>query len=229
MISKVLLRPLPYLLCLLVLLLLKTAKPVPPAASTLSGGCPAASLAFLGESNHRERAATAARYYGQDQGMRHYENLIRRYADGIGMDWRLLSAIIWHESQFNASALSNMDAKGLMQVRNVTAAHFGLSPEDVDLFDPETNLSIGTRLLGQLMGQFREEGMDSTNAVRFALASYNCGSGALAKWRNEASEAGFDPDDWPSVALIFDRHAPLISAYIDSVESTYFHYCDMTE
>lgn len=225
---RALLRPLPYLLCLLVLFLPKTCKPVLPAASTLPGGCPSASLPFLSESNWKERSVTGQRY-GQDKGMRHYENIVRRYAAGIGMDWRLLSAIIWHESQFNAAALSNMEAKGLMQIRDVTVAHFGLLPEETDLFDPETNLSIGTRLLGQLVDQFRDEGMDSTNAVRFALASYNCGSGALAKWRNEAYEAGFDADDWPSVALIFDRYAPLVSAYIDSVEMTYFHYRELTE
>lgn len=223
------------LFCLLALLLLeaglssesRTAQPVVAATD-----CPASALRHLTSANKFDKVILprrAGRSYGQLQGLFRYEQLVRKQAEKIGMDWRLLSAIIWHESQYNEAALSPMEAKGLMQVRDVTALHFGISPDEVDLFDPQVNVAIGARLIDELIDQFREEGMDSTNAVRFALASYNCGGGTLAKRRAEAAEAGFDPADWTSVASIFERYSRLTPAYVDSVEQTYFDYCNIAD
>lgn len=223
--------------CLLALLLIEAGMlSLQPAGRGEAGRhaapCPAASLRFLTKANRMDKAALRkhrGRIYGQMQGLALYGDLIRKEAAKIGIDWRLLSAIIWHESQFNALACSPMEAKGLMQLRDVTAAHFGLDPEEVDLFDPETNIALGARLIDELLEQFREEGMDSTNAVRFALASYNCGGGTLAKRRAEAAAAGFDPDDWAAVATIFERYSPVTPAYIDSVELTFYDYCALPQ
>ena len=222
------------LLCLLALLLLEAglSSGVPATHShTSATDCPAGALRHLSSANRfdKSRFKRKGRSYGQLQGLFRYEQLVRKQAEKIGMDWRLLSAIIWHESQFNEAALSPMEAKGLMQVRDVTALHFGISPDEVDLFDPQVNIAIGARLIDELIDQFHEEGMDSTNAVRFALASYNCGGGTLAKRRAEAAEAGLDPADWSSVATIFERYSRLTPAYVDSVEQTYFAYCDIAD
>ncbi|MBR1539284.1 MAG: transglycosylase SLT domain-containing protein [Bacteroidales bacterium] len=226
-----------FIVCLLALLLLEAGlsshrQTTSERFISASRDYPSASLRFLSPANCGDKATLRrirGQRYGQMQGVRRYEELIRRQAQRIGMDWRLLSAIIWHESQFNERACSPMAAKGLMQVRDVTAAHFGYSPDELDLFDPETNVAIGARLIDELVGQFRKEGMDSTNAVRFALASYNCGGGTLAKRRAEAAEAGFDPADWAAVALIFERYSRLTPAYVDSVEQTYYDYCSVIE
>jgi membrane-bound lytic murein transglycosylase F len=220
------------LLCLLALLLLEAglSSEVPATRSLIhTTDCPAGALRHLTSANRFDKSRFKGRSYGQLQGLFRYEQLVRLQAEKIGMDWRLLSAIIWHESQFNEAALSPMEAKGLMQVRDVTALHFGISPDEVDLFDPQVNIAIGARLIDELIEQFHKEGMDSTNAVRFALASYNCGGGTLAKRRAEAAEAGLDPADWSSVATIFERYSRLTPAYVDSVEQTYFSYCDIAD
>lgn len=226
-----------FIVCLLALLLLEAGlssirqKVCSRSASALAD-YPAVTLRFLSPANCGDKASLRrirGQRYGQMKGVRRYESLLRRHAERIGMDWRLLSAIIWHESQFNELACSPMEAKGLMQLREITAAHFGYLPGEVDLFDPETNVSLGARLISELIGQFRKEGMDSTNAVRFALASYNCGGGTLAKRRSEAAESGFDPADWAAVALIFERYSPLTPAYVDSVEQTFHDYCSVIE
>lgn len=226
------------IICLLALILLEAgmSSERPTAGGSLDvgpqGDCPALALRHLSNANRMDpavRRKANARHYGQMQGLRRYEELVRKQAAKIGMDWRLLSAIIWHESQYNEVALSPMEAKGLMQVRDVTALHFGISPDEVDLFDPQVNVAIGARLINELIRQFEKEGMDSTNAVRFALASYNCGGGTLAKRRAEAAEAGYDPADWTSVAQIFLRYSPLTPSYVDSVEQTFYDYCAATE
>jgi len=222
--------------CLLLVLLIKAGlSPLHPSnggSGRHASDCPALALKHLSMSNRRDKAVLRmkmARKYDQLQGLRQYETVVRGEAARIGVDWRLLSAIIWHESQFNEAAVSCMEAKGLMQLRDVTARHFGYGPDEVDLFDPQTNVAIGAKLIQELIGKFRQEGMDSTNAVRFALASYNCGGGTLAKRRTEAAEAGFNPSDWASVATVFARYSKLTPAYVDSVEQTYFDYCCLVE
>ena len=199
--------------CLLVLFSLQGLRTcdrtVDPASE--EGACPAASLYWMHRKNVRERRLSR------------YDYLIKKYADRIDMDWRLLAAIVYHESKFDEQATSPVGAKGLMQLRDIAALHFGM-PE-ADLYDPETNMMLGTKLLEELFAKFRKEGVADEDILRFSLASYNVGGGALARRRAEADSLGMDPNDWAAVATIFDREDHSTPAYIDAVESTYARYC----
>ncbi len=176
-------------------------------------GYPAGALRYLSESNQRGK------------GISPFDELVKRYAAGIGMDWRLLSAIIWHESQYNAYAVSPVGAKGLMQIRDVAAEHYGY-PAD-ELFNPAINLRVGTMLLDDLMRSFRREALDSADVIRFVLASYNSGGGALSRRREEAVAAGLDPNKWEDVAAAYRlADNSTTPAYIDAVEATYQRYCE---
>ena len=163
----------------------------------------------------------------QVNGLSPYDGIVKNHAQRIGMDWRLLSAIIWQESQYNVAALSPMSAKGLMQVRDVTAAHYGF-PTD-ELFDPNTNIHLGTMLFDDLLRDFSKEGMDSANVVRFALASYNSGGGTLAKRRAEAAEAGLNPNEWEEVAKMYEKYSNVTIRYIEAIEQTYAIYCTLVK
>ena len=200
--------------CVLALFLLQTGCLRERRTPVDTGACPAAALRWLTSPNRKERKLSR------------YDFLIRKYAGRIGMDWRLLAAIIFQESQFNEDAESNKSAKGLMQIRDVTAEHYGVDPEY--LFDPDTNVFVGTRLLADLLRGFRAEGLDSVNVVRFTLASYNSGGGALAKRREEAAEAGLDPNEWEAVAEIYRRKSNITPAYITAIEETYEAYKEAT-
>jgi membrane-bound lytic murein transglycosylase F len=201
------------LVCLVVLFSLQglhtCSRSVEPAAA--EGACPAATLRWESTHNAGERRLSR------------YDYLLKKYAARIGMDWRLLAAIVYHESKFNEQALSPMGAKGLMQLRDVTALHFD-RPE-ARLYDPEENMELGTMLLEELFEQFRREGVAEEDIVRFALASYNVGGGALARRRAEADSLGLDPNSWSAVASIFDLEDHSTPAYIDAVEQTYARYC----
>ena len=159
---------------------------------------------------------------GRVQSLSPYDDLVKLHARRVGIDWRLLSAIIFQESQYNMDALSPMEAKGLMQVMDVTADSYGIPTED--LFDPDTNIKLGTMLFDDLLRDFRKEGMDSVNVIRFALASYNVGGGTLAKRRAETAESGLNPNDWEDVAVIFRKYSNITPAYIEAVEETYDLY-----
>ena len=67
-----------------------------------------------------------------------YDGIVKQNAAEMGWDWRLLSAIIYHESKFINESCSARGAVGLMQIRN--------DKYTVDtLLDPAVNVSIGTK------------------------------------------------------------------------------------
>ena len=175
------------------------------------GACPAASLPWLTQHNAKERRLSR------------YDFLLKKYAQRINMDWRLLASIVYHESKFDEKALSSFGAKGLMQLMDVAARHFN-EPE-ADLFDPETNIRLGTMLLEDLLEQFEREGVDSADVLRFALASYNVGGGSLSRRRAMADSLGLDRNVWADVARVFDLDDHSTPSYIVAVEATYERYC----
>jgi Rod binding domain-containing protein len=87
-----------------------------------------------------------------------------------GVDSTVIRAVIAAESGGNPNAQSNRDAKGLMQLRDSTAAAMGVS----QIFDPRENVFGGTRYLRQLLDQFGGN-------LDLALASYNAGPAAVEK------------------------------------------------
>ena len=200
-------------MCLLVLLTLEGFLSCGRSrtATAAEGECPTAALPWLRDGNRQERKLSK------------YDFLLKKYASRMNMDWRLLAAIVYHESKFDELATSPVGAKGLMQVMDIAAEHYGM-PE-ADLYDPETNIRLGTMVLEDLFGQFRREGVDQADVVRFAIASYNVGGGALARRRAIADSLGLNPNEWAAVATIFDREEHTTPAYIDAVESTYARYC----
>ena len=183
---------------------------------------PGATFGFLADGNKLDW--TVARRVGR---LSPYDALVKKHAEMAGMDWRLLSAIIFHESHYNAEACSPMNAKGLMQLRDVVASHFGYEPDSVDLYTPDFNIYLGTRLISDLCEDFRKEGVDSADVLRFALASYNVGGGSLARRREEATSQGLDPNSGPDVASVFSSTGNTTAAYIDAVELTYRRYCQI--
>ena len=94
---------------------------------------------------------------------------ITRHALVQGLDADLLAALIWQESGGDPLAYSHSGAVGLMQVmpRDGLAASFMCKngpcfsgrPSSNELFDPESNIKYGPRMLAGLMnryGNFRE-------------------------------------------------------------------------
>ena len=78
------------------------------------------------------------------------------------------------ESSFNAQAISYKGARGLMQLMPATAARFGVR----DIFDPAQNIEGGARYLRFLLDTFKGD-------VELALAGYNAGENAVARYGNQ--------------------------------------------
>ncbi|MBZ0254224.1 MAG: transglycosylase SLT domain-containing protein, partial [Candidatus Methylomirabilis sp.] len=119
-----------------------------------------------------------------------YWETITATAKTYQVDPFLVAALIRQESVFNPRARSRADARGLMQMLPSTARRVARSVgrrnfHPSHLYDPKINISLGVPYLAGLL---RDNG---ENPMR-ALAAYNAGERALAKW---IARSGHLPDD----------------------------------
>ncbi|OWT73417.1 MULTISPECIES: lytic transglycosylase domain-containing protein [unclassified Achromobacter] len=109
-------------------------------------------------------------------GMESYRGIISKAAADAGVDSALLGAVIAVESGFRKDARSPRGALGLMQLMPGTAASL-VKQEDIEaaLVDPATNVNAGSRHLRSLLDRY-------PGRLDLALAAYNAGPGAVAKY-----------------------------------------------
>jgi len=101
--------------------------------------------------------------------------LIREVATDQGVDASLVTAIVRVESAFDPRAVSRKGALGLMQIMPATALGLGVADPARDLLDPHVNLRAGARHLRALHNRYPDR-------LDLAIAAYNAGEGAVARW-----------------------------------------------
>ncbi len=110
--------------------------------------------------------------------IRDYQEYVERYSEEFGVDPNLIYAIIKAESKFNEEAVSNKEAKGLMQIMYTTALDvaktLNIEIDEKKLLEPECNIMIGTKYISILLNRYSN--------IELALAAYNAGSGNVDKW-----------------------------------------------
>ncbi len=90
-----------------------------------------------------------------------------------GLPPEFLKSVARIESAFRQDAISPKGAIGVMQLMPATARELGVNPHD-----KEQNLEGGARLLRDLLLKYQNE----PDQVRRALAAYNAGPGAVARY-----------------------------------------------
>lgn len=115
--------------------------------------------------------------------------IVSRGAQTHAVDPFLVEAVMRQESLFNPQARSPANACGLMQLLPQTAARVASQPrvDTAVLFEPETNIDLGTRYLNGLLSRFGGD-------VLKAVAAYNGGEAAVRKW--EQRFAGMEADEF---------------------------------
>lgn len=106
------------------------------------------------------------------EGDHEFDGLIEDASKRYGLSTALIRAVIRTESAFDSMAVSRAGAQGLMQLMPALAEDMGVD----DPFDPRENIMAGTRYLSSLLA-------DHDGDLELALASYNAGPGAVARYQ----------------------------------------------
>jgi len=111
-----------------------------------------------------------------------------------GIDWRLLAAIGYQESQWNPFATSPTGVRGLMMLTGETADRMGVS----DRLNARQSILGGARYLA-LMKETLPDRIAEPDRTWLALAAYNQGQGHMEDARRIAQARGGNPDNWADV------------------------------
>ncbi len=174
-----------------------------------------------------------------------YDELFRSISEQEGNDWRLMSAIAYHESRFNAGITSRQGARGLMQIMPSVARQFDVPVEEV--LKPETNVWLANKLFSKIVSTLRlPAGIPTRDRLSLVLASYNGGIGHVTDARRLACLHGEDPNSWEVVSRYLKLKAEpeyyqnevvkcgrftgsgQTLAYVNDVLGRYDTYCRMT-
>ena len=112
-----------------------------------------------------------------------FDPIIVNVARNEGVDPFLIRALIWRESRFDPLTHGLADEHGLMQVTPDVGQMWAKINKvddynDDKLYDPETNIRVGTWYLNRSIKRWSQ----TDDPVTFALAEYNAGHSNALKW-----------------------------------------------
>jgi hypothetical protein len=99
------------------------------------------------------------------------DEAVRRIAAEHSLSPQLIHSVIKVESNYNTHAISSKGALGLMQLIPATARRFGVG----NAFNPVENIQGGAKYLRYLLDLYNGD-------YPLALAAYNAGEGAVARY-----------------------------------------------
>lgn len=125
---------------------------------------------------------------GRHESLLNYEEYIEYYASYYEINPAFVAAVIYRESHYDPQAVSSVGARGLMQLMPDTgtwmAEKAGITDYDHDdLFDPETNIRLGTRYLNYLSNKFDGDPI-------LVACSFHAGAGNVESWIEKYSSNG---------------------------------------
>lgn len=146
---------------------------------------------------------------------RKYEEYVEYYADKYDLDPLTLYAFIRTESNFNPNAESDVGARGLMQITEVTFDWIKtkIAPTEQltfdDLYDPETNIRFGSYFVAYCLLKFGD--------LSTAAAAYHNGVTAVSNLLkdSEYSSDGKTLDEFPY---------PQMRQYVHKITTSYERY-----
>jgi membrane-bound lytic murein transglycosylase MltF len=132
--------------------------------------------------------------------------LFRSYGKQYDLDYLLMAAQGYQESQLDQTAKSQVGAVGVMQVMPATGAELNVG----DIHQVEPNIHAGVKYIRHLISNyFEDKPMDPINRMLFAFASYNAGPGRIRQLRRESARSSRGgSSECASSAM---SHSPLLS------------------
>ncbi len=141
-----------------------------------------------------------------DKILEQYGEIIIDECNYYKLDWRLILAMIKQESAFTSDAVSHAGAYGFMQIMPRTGSMLEQTLNLEDHRSPVNNLKAGIYYYAMLVGRYY--GAGDTNMYKFALASYNAGSGRVEDAMSMAYYFNEDYKDWDIVKEYMKLLAP---------------------
>ncbi|MHB8493507.1 MAG: membrane-bound lytic murein transglycosylase MltF [Casimicrobiaceae bacterium] len=111
-----------------------------------------------------------------------------------GIEWRLLAAVAYQESQWDPQATSETGVRGFMQLTADTARGLGVA----DRLDPRSSAIGAARYIADLKNKLPAR-IAEPDRTWFALAAFNIGIGHLEDARILAQRHKLNPDLWSDV------------------------------
>jgi membrane-bound lytic murein transglycosylase F len=119
-----------------------------------------------------------------------------------GIDWRLVAAIGYQESHWDATATSPTGVRGFMMLTDETADRLQVK----DRLDPRESIVGGARYFALLKESIATR-IPEPDRTFLALAAYNQGIGHLEDARVLAQKSGLNPDKWQDVRQVLPKLA----------------------
>jgi len=120
-------------------------------------------------------------------------HFFQKYGDEYKLDWLMMIAQGYQESQLDPKAKSHVGAVGVMQVMPATGKELDVG----DVHQTEANIHAGVKYVRFMIDEYyQDEPMTELDKTLFAFASYNCGAGRVRQLRREAGKLGLDPNVW---------------------------------
>jgi membrane-bound lytic murein transglycosylase MltF len=117
----------------------------------------------------------------------------KKYGEKYDVDWVLMAAQAYQESQLDQNVKSPVGAIGVMQLMPATAKEMNVG----DVTQTEANINAGIKYMRYMIDHYYgDEPMTNLDKALFAFASYNAGAARVRRLRAEAAERGLDQNVW---------------------------------
>jgi len=148
---------------------------------------------------------------------------LQKYGDQYNVDWVLMGAQGYQESQLDQNAKSRVGAVGVMQLMPATGKDMNVG----DISQTEANIHAGIKYMRWMIDHYYEkEPMTPLDKALFSFASYNAGAGRVASLRKEAAKRGLDPNIWfQNVEYVAaEKIGPETVTYVANIYKYYIGY-----
>jgi membrane-bound lytic murein transglycosylase MltF len=150
------------------------------------------------------------------------------YGGRYKVDYLLMAAQGYQESQLDQSRKSHVGAIGVMQVMPATGKDLAVG----DISQTEPNTHAGVKYFRFMMDEFfKDEPMDDLNKGLMTLASYNAGPGRIRQLRRETARRGLDPNKWFGNVerIVSERIGRETVTYVSNIYKYYIAYRLVTD
>jgi len=125
-----------------------------------------------------------------------FDSIVKSHALKNKLDWRLITAQMYQESQFDPDIESWAGAVGLMQFMPKTAEEYGIT----DRREPVQSIEGGATYIKDLNNRWKKQQVPPDESIKFALASYNVGIGHVMDAVTITEDEGADKTKWDNVS-----------------------------